>query len=138
MANFIYKKAKEAILNGEINFSSNSFKALLVDINAYTVSESTHQFVSDVAAESIMKRSNNLSLVTNTLGVIDADDLIISDYTGEAFGAIILYQVGYSDSVSRLIFYIDSSSGLPFSGSSNNTPVTIFWDKTSINKILSI
>ena len=137
MANFIYKKAKEAILNGGINFSSNSFKALLVDISAYTVSENTHQFVSDVPAESIRKRSNNLSLVTNTLGVVDADDLIISDYTGEAFGAIILYQVGYSDSVSRLIFYIDSSSGLPFSGSTNNVPVTIFWDNSN-NKILSI
>ena len=137
MANFIYKKAKEAILNGEINFSSNSFKALLVDISAYTVSENTHQFVSDVPAGSIRKRSNNLSLVTNTLGVVDANDLIISDYTGEAFGAIILYQVGYSDSVSRLIFYIDSSSGLPFSGSTNNVPVTIFWDNSN-NKILSI
>lgn len=137
MANFIYKKAKEAILNGEINFSSNSFKALLVDIATYTANQNTHQFVSDVPAESIRKRSNNLDLVTNTLGVVDASDLIISDYTGEAFGAIILYQVGYSDSVSELIFYIDSSSGLPFSGSNNNTPVTIFWDNSN-NKILSI
>jgi len=137
MANFIYKKAKEAILNGEINFSSNSFKALLVDIATYTANQDVDQFASDVPAESIRKRSNNLSLVTNTLGVVDADDLIISDYTGEAFGAIILYQVGYSDSVSRLMFYIDSSSGLPFSGSSNNTPVTIFWDNSN-NKILSI
>ena len=30
MSNFVYKKAKEAILNGQINFSSNQFKLLFV------------------------------------------------------------------------------------------------------------
>jgi hypothetical protein len=75
--------------------------------------------------------------VVNSLGVLDADDISMSDYNGQYFDAIVLCQSGSSDSNSKLIFFIDTSSGLPFTGSNSNTPVTIIWSDSN-NKILSI
>jgi hypothetical protein len=137
MANFLYKKAKQSILNAEINFISNNLKLLIIDKTHYTPDENTDQYVSDIPANAIKKRSNNIQNVTNSLGVIDANDISISDYSGGFFDAIIMYADTGSDLTSRLIFFIDSSSGLPFDVSNSITPITIIWNDLS-NKILSI
>ena len=137
MANFVYKKAKESLLNGEFNLSSNSLKVLLIDKSLYTPNENSDRYISDIPAGAIKKRSNNMTNVVNSLGVLDADDISMSDYNGQYFDAIVLYQSGSSDSNSKLIFFIDTSSGLPFTGSNSNTPVTIIWSDSN-NKILSI
>lgn len=137
MANFIYKKAKESLLNGEFNLSSNTLKLLLVDKSLYTPNEDSDQYISSIPANAIKKRSNTIANVVNSLGVLDADNVSINDYNGQYFDAIILYQSGTSDSNSKLIFFIDTSSGLPFAGSNTNTPVTIIWSDSN-TKILSI
>lgn len=137
MANFIYGKAKESLLRGEINLAVNQIKVLLIDNSLYTPSQNVHQYVSDIPAGSIRKRSNALQNVTLTLGVIDADDLIIGDYDGSAFSSIIGYQLGASDASSRLIFYVDTATGLPFTGASSTSPVTIVWENGT-HKIISL
>lgn len=137
MANFIYKKAKESLLNGEFNLSSNNLKVLLIDKSLYTPNEDSDRYVSDVPANAIKKRSNNMTNVVNSLGVLDADNISMDDYNGQYFDGIVLYQSGTSDSNSKLIFFIDTSSGLPFAGSNTNTPVTIIWSDSN-TKILSI
>ena len=137
MANFVYKKAKESLLNGEFNLSSNSLKVLLIDKSLYTPNENLDRYISDIPADAIKKRSNNMTNVVNSLGVLDADNVSMGDYNGQYFDAIVLYQSGSSDSDSKLIFFIDTSSGLPFTGSNSNTPVTIIWSDSN-NKILSI
>ena len=137
MANFVYKKAKESLLNGEFNLSSNSLKVLLIDKSLYTPNENLDRYISDIPADAIKKRSNNMTNVVNSLGVLDADNVSMGDYNGQYFDAIVLYQSGSSDSDSKLIFVIDTSSGLPFPGSNSNTPVTIIWSDSN-NKILSI
>jgi len=137
MANFIYKKAKESLLNGEFNLSSNNLKVLLIDKSLYTPNENLDRYVSDVPSNAIKKRSNSMTNVVNSLGVLDADNISMTDYNGQYFDGIILYQSGTSDSNSKLIFFIDTSSGLPFVGSNTNTPVTIIWSDSN-NKILSI
>lgn len=137
MANFLYKKAKQSILNAEVNFTSNNLKLLIIDKTYYTPDENTDQYVSDIPANAIKKRSNNIQNVTNSLGVIDANDISIADYNGGFFDAIVMYVDAGSDSTSKLIFFIDSSSGLPFDVSNSITPITIIWSDLS-NKILSI
>lgn len=137
MANFIYKKAKQSILNGEINFTSNNLKLLIIDKNYYTPDETVDQYVSDIPANAIKKRSNTIQNVTNLLGTIDANDLSIIDYSGDYFDAIVLFAVGNSDSDSKLIFFIDVSTGIPFNGFNSITPITIIWSDSN-NKILSI
>ena len=137
MANFVYKKAKESLLNGEFNLSSNNLKVLLIDKSLYTPNENSDQYISDIPASAIKKRSNNITNVVSSLGVLDADNVSIGDYNGQYFDGVVLYQSGSSDSNSKLIFFIDTSSGLPFVGSNSDTPVTIIWSDSN-TKILSI
>lgn len=137
MSNFIYKKTKQAFLNGAINFSANQFKVLFLKSSEYTPDEDVDEFVSDIPSSAISARSSNIGNLSNTLGIVDGDDVIVDNYNGGTFEAIAFYQVGSSDSNSRLIFYIDTSEGLPYIVTANNTTVTILWSN-EINKILSI
>jgi len=136
MANFIYGKAKQALLNGEINVLSNNLKILLVN-NLYNPSINLDEYVSDLDPNSIKNRSGIIQNVVSTLGILDADDIEIPVHNGAAFNAVVLYQNGISDSDSRLISYIDTSAGLPFVGVNFSLPVTIIWNNDSI-KILSL
>lgn len=137
MANFIYKKTKQALLNGDIAVDTNDLKILFINTATYTANQNSDEFVSDVASSAIKARSTALANKTTTNGILDANDVQLTAYPGDAFDAIILYQVGTSDSNSRLIFYIDTSDGLPFEGSNSALGVTINWSNDS-NKILSI
>jgi len=137
MANFVYKKAKEALLNGDIDFLSNQFKILLVDASAYTPNENSHEFVSDIPVNAIVKRSEALSSISTSSGILDAQDLLVSAFDGTAFDSIILYQYNSNDTQARLFFYIDTAQGLPFDGSNSIESVTIIWDNGS-SKILSL
>jgi len=137
MANFIYGKAKEALFNGLFSIQNNSFKVLLVN-NSYVPNELSHTFVSDINSSFIKNRSQNLVNLTNNYGVIDADDVIIDSHDGTAFNAVVLYQVGFSDSNSRLLAYIDTATGIPYSGSNaTGIPITIVWSNGP-NKIIRI
>ena len=137
MSNFFYPKAKEALFKGQINIISNQIKILLIDTSLYTPSVNTDTFVSDIPEASIKDRSDPVQNVNINLGIIDADDVIISDYPGHPFSGLVGYQVGSSDSNSRLLFHIDTAMGLPFTGASSTSPVTIVWNN-EINKIISL
>lgn len=136
MANFVYSKAKQALLNGEINVSAANYQVALLKSSEYSANQLNDQFVSEIPANAIVGRSNNISNVTNVNGILDANDVSI-DHDGTAFDSIIVYQVGLSDSSSRLFFYIDNSIGLPFEGSNSSLIVTINWSDTA-NKILAL
>jgi hypothetical protein len=136
MANFIYKKAKESFLKGEINLYSNTIKVLILN-NSYTPNVNTHQFVSDISSSCIEDRSSGLSNKTVTDGIFDADDITISNYSGNSFNAVALYSDSGSDATSRLIAYLDTSTGLPFSSANVQAPVTIVWNNDS-TKIIAL
>lgn len=112
MANFIYKKAKEAMLNGQININSTNLKILFVNSSNYFPNQDTNQFLSDIPSNARVYTSTTISNVSTNLGVLDANDLVIN-YEGAAFQAIVLYQSGNTDQDSRLISFIDTSEGLP-------------------------
>ena len=136
MANFVYKKAKQNILNGNINFSSNNFKVLFTS-SSYTANENTDEFVSNIPSGSIVHRSENIANITNTLGVIDGNDFTFSLPPNTAIDAAVLYQVGVNDSSSILLLHIDTASGLPFPGSSQSVTVSVNWSNEA-SKILSL
>ena len=136
MANFIYGKAKESLLNGQFNISSDSLKVLLVT-SSYIPSQNTDQFVSNISGSYIKQRTSSLTNVTNTLGTIDADDVSVEQYSGLAFKALVIYKDSGTDSTSRLLAYIDTATGIPFLGINVTTDITINWSNGS-NKIISI
>jgi hypothetical protein len=136
MANFIYSKAKQAMLSGDIDLGSTNLKVAFIKTALYTPNQNTHEFLSDIATAAKVYRSSALQNVSNTLGVLDADDISIS-YDGSAFEAIALYQYGTSDSDSRLIAFIDTSEGLPFPGTLDTSALLLKWNDTS-TKIISL
>jgi hypothetical protein len=136
VANFIYGKAKQSLLNGEFNISSDSLKVLLVT-DSYVPSQNTDQFVSNISGSYIKERTSSLTNVTNILGVIDADDVTVAQYSGLAFKALVIYKDSGTDSTSRLLAYIDTATGIPFAGINSTTNITINWSNGS-NKIISL
>ena len=136
MANFIYGKAKQSLLNGEFNISSDSLKVLLVT-DSYAPNQNVDQFVSNISSSYIKQRTSSLTNVTNTLGVIDADDILVSNYDGSAFKSLVIYKDSGTDSTSRLLAYIDTATGIPFLGINAVTDITINWSNSS-NKIISL
>ncbi len=126
MANFVYGKAKQGILNGYFNFGSNNFKIALVK-NTYTPSQNIHEFVSDITNEKIAFRTENIPNLTNTLGVVSSQDFVFTLPANTAFNAAVIYQVGSSDSNSRLLSYTDTATGFPFTGSQNSVIVSFDW-----------
>ena len=136
MANLVYGKAKTGLLTGLINTSASQYALLLIDKSLYSIDAVNDEFVSNIPESAIKTRSNNISGTTVNNGVLDANDVTIV-HGGEYFDAIVCYQVGSTDSNSRLFFYIDSSAGLPYEGSNSSSTINITWSNT-ISKILSL
>jgi hypothetical protein len=136
MSNFIYGKAKEAFLNGLIDISNDQVSVVFVK-NTYVPSVSSDEFLSDIGASNIASSAVNLVNVTNQLGIIDAQDILLNQHTGEAFKAVVIFINKILAENSRLIAYIDTSNGLPFSGTNQPIDITISWNNDS-NKIISI
>lgn len=137
MANVVYDKAKQALLEGKIDILTKNFKILFIDKSFYTPNFFTNEFVSDIPSDAIVYRSSNVTGLHGTSGVLDADDVLEEDFPGSSFDAIIMYQTGLSDSDSQLLFFIDESEGLPFNGTGESLLLTLQWNN-NIGKILNL
>jgi hypothetical protein len=113
MANAIYGLGRESFLKGEISWSADNIKTVLVDLADYTANLSTDQFLSDIAAAGRVATSANLASKTTTLGSADAADVTFSSVTGDISEALVIYQDTGTAGTSRLIAYIDTATGLP-------------------------
>jgi len=136
MANFVYSKAKQALLRGEINTNSSNYRVALLNKNNYTPDALTDQYLSQIPQNAIVGTSDNLSNITSINGVLDASNIDIS-HNGTAFDSLVFYQVGSSNANSILLFYLDNSSGLPFEGSNLPLSITINWSDSN-TKILAL
>lgn len=138
MASVVYPKAKEALLQGSINLSSATVKAILVDTADYTYN-AAHDFFDDittagrVGASGATTRASGVTLGSKTFtnGVFDAADAVLTAVTGDPCEAIVIYiDDGSADATSRLIAYIDTATGLPVTP--NGADITITWNASGI------
>lgn len=115
MANAIYPKYKEALLNGSSNtdMSAGTVKAALVDTGTYTYA-ATHEFYSSVSG--VVGTPVALGTKTFTDGAFDSADPTWTSVSGSSAEAIILYVDTGVAGTSRLIAYIDTGQ--------TNLPVT--------------
>ena len=114
MANFLYSKAKEDFLGGNLNMSSNTITLALVDTNIYLVSDS-HEDRADIPNTAIVLEANLTNKTINS-GIFSADDVLFTGVTAaNTAEAIVLYHTDTQggQSSSRLIMYIDEANGLP-------------------------
>lgn len=107
MANAIYPKAKEQMLQGGINLSSATVKAVLID-NADEAYNSADEFLSQVAGAGIVGTAQTLLNKTFVNGTFDADDITFTAVSGDQSEAILIYIDTGSSATSRLIAWLDT------------------------------
>jgi hypothetical protein len=130
MANFVYDKARDAFLNGDLDWTADTVKVALVG-SAYTANQSTDQFYSTVTG--VIGTPMTLANKTSSAGVADADDVTSGNLaTGSTITQAVIYKDTGTNSTSPLIAHFDLTST-----PTNGGTVTLQWDSGS-NKIFKL
>jgi len=109
MANTVYPKGKKAILDGDVDFLTDTMKIVLIDVT-YTYS-TAHDFLDDIAAGDRVATSSALASKTTTDGAFDAADVTFTALTGNTVTSWVLFKDTGTASTSQLIAYFDTVSG---------------------------
>lgn len=135
MPNALFDKARERYLLGQLNWSTDSIKAVLVDSGAYTVNLTAHEFLSDIGTTARIATSGDFTGKATAGGAADANDVTFSSVTGASIEAIVLYRDTGTASTSPLIAWIDTATGLPITP--NGGDIIVTWDNGP-NKIFKL
>lgn len=129
MANAIYPKYKEAVLQSAANSSlTGTVKVALVDTGTYTYSAS-HEFLTSLTG--VVGTAQTLSTKTYANGTFDADNSTFTSVSGNTVEALVIYIDTGSAATSRLVAYIDTGvTGLPVTPNGGNINIT--WDAAGI------
>lgn len=130
MANGIYGKYKEALLDGLTNIDVNdgTVKVALVDTGTYSVNLNTHDFFDDVSG--VVGTPQTIGTTTVALGLFDGDNVTFTAVSGATVEALVIYIDTGSAATSRLVAYIDTATGLPVTP--NGGDITVAWDGAGI------
>ena len=128
MANALYTKAKQHLIDGTIDLDTNDIRAILVDGADYTPVLATHETLANIPAAARVAVSGALQSKTVTDGVFDAADIVLSAVSGDQFEYIALYQHTGAESA-LLLLLIDTATGLPCTP--NGSDITISWSNAA-------
>lgn len=134
MANALYTKGKQRLLEGYVNLHANTINASLIDTGIYTVNLATHDFRADIPNNAVIA-TVALGSKTVTDGVFNAANAVFSTVSGNTVEAIVLWHDSSFQANSALIAYIDTATGLPVTP--NGGDITVAWD-TGTNKIFKL
>lgn len=126
MADALYDFGREGFLAGDIDWDGDNIKIVLIDEADDTIDLANDQDLADRAAAARVATSGNLASKTTTAGVADAANVTFGSVTGDESESIDCYQDTGVESTSRLIFNIDSATGLPVTP--NGGDITVTWD----------
>jgi hypothetical protein len=134
MANALYGLGKQAMLNGDIDWDTDTIKVSLVD-NTYPQNLSTDDFYADISAY-VLGTDQTLGSKTIALGVFDAADVTWTAVTaGDTAEAVVIWKDTGNPATSPLLAYIDTITGFPLA--TNGGDITVQWDNGA-NKIFSL
>lgn len=134
MANMLYTKAKEKILQGQINFATDTLKVALVK-NTYVQSLTTDEFLSTLSGHTL-GTDQTLASKAVTGGAFDAADITFAAVSaGDTSEGIVIYKDTGDAATSPLIAYIDVITGFPLT--TNGGDVNIQFDNGAY-KIFSL
>lgn len=132
MANAIYPKFKQALLDASTNadLNDNTVKAVLIDTadEAYNAAD---EFLSDITGAAIVGTAQTINNTTVALGLFDGDNVTFSAVSGDPCEAILIYiDTGVAAS-SRLVAWLDTGvNGLPVTP--NGGDISITWNASGI------
>ena len=126
----IYPKYKEARLGDGLGLNSDPVKVLLVG-QGYVPNFSTDEFVEDIQSGARVSISPALTNKTYTNGVFASDATIVSAVpAGQDVVALVIFLDTGDAATSRLVYYADSGTGLPYTP--NGSDFTITWNASGI------
>lgn len=134
MANAVYPKYKQSLLNADANSAINGsgstgLYVALVDTGTYTYN-SAHQFYSDLSG--IVGTDQEIGATSITNGLIDGNDVTFTSVSGASVEALVLYRKNAGANTTwRLVAYIDTGvTGLPVTPNGGNISIT--WNASGI------
>ena len=130
MANAIYPKYKEALINGSTNTSlTGTVKVALVDTGTYTYS-AAHEFLTSLTG--VVGTAQTIGATkTYTNGVFDGADVTYTAVTGATVEALVIYIDTGVAGTSRLVAFIDTGvTNLPVTP--NGGDITVTWNVSGI------
>lgn len=130
MANVLYDPAREAFLNGEVDWSDDDIKVFLLD-SSYTFS-AAHDALGDIDGGARLATSDNLSGKTTTDGVADASDVTFAAVpAGDTITQVVVFKdEGFGAGVP--LVYIDTLADTnPISIATNDGDIVLRWSNGS-------
>lgn len=130
MANALYPKWKEAIIQASSNSAlTGTLKVVLVDTGTYTYNAS-HEFLTSLSGTG--GTAQTIGSKTYTNGVLDGADVTFTAVAGTVtYGALVLYLDTGVAGTSRLVAYFDTGvTGLPVT--SNGGDIAVSWNASGI------
>ena len=135
MANSLYARGKQRMLEKLISFKDDDIQALLVSAD-YAPDLNAHEFLSDVQAYALGGGAKPLASKTTTRGVFDASEVTWLQVAGGATAkAVVLFKNTGEAGTSPLLGYIDTITGFPVA--TNGSDITVQWDNGAF-KIFSL
>lgn len=134
--NVLYDFGREGFLDGQVSWSANTIRAVLIDTSAYTFNQATHQWLSDIPADARVAISAPFTTKSIAGGVAGAASAVFTAVTGQPCGALVIYRDSGAASTSRLIAYIDQAHTLPVTPNGND--ITINWDIDPSKRIFKL
>lgn len=130
MANAVYPKFKEALLDALSNTDLNdgTVKVALIDTGTYTYN-TAHDFYDDLSG--VVGTPQTIANTTVTNGLFDGDDVTFTSVSGNSVEALVIYIDTGVTTTSRLVAYIDTGvTGLPVTPNGGN--IAIAWNASGI------
>lgn len=130
MANAVYPKYKEALIQGTAGTPlTGTLNVVLLDTAAYTYS-AAHEFYSSMSAGAV-GTPVAITGKTFTNGLLDGADVTFTAVSGASCEAIAIFLDTGTPSTSRLVAYIDTGVGnLPVTP--NGSDITVNWNAAGI------
>lgn len=124
MANAVYPKWKEAIIQASSNSSlGGTVKIALIDLADYTYS-SAHEFYSSASAAAV-GTPQTIGTKTYVNGLFDGADVTFTAVTGDPCEALIIFIDTGVEATSRLVAYFDTGvTGLPVTPNGGDIGIT--------------
>ncbi len=129
MANAIYPLYKQAILDASTDSDLNdgTVKVALIDTGTYTYS-AAHDFYNDLSG--VVGTPQTIANTTVTNGLFDGDNVTFTALSGATVEALVIYIDTGNVATSRLVAFLDTNVGLPFTP--NGGDLTITWNASGI------
>lgn len=136
MANSLYTLGKQGLLHGSFVLDSDTIKLGLLS-SSYTPNLATHQFYSDVNANTL-GTPQTMGGISITNGVFNSSSVT---FTAVAGGSTVKYFVIYKDTgtagTSPLLVLIDTTTGVSLPFNTNGGDIT-FTPDSGTNKIFKL